>query len=154
MRATDFLFPSFLTGRAALGLLILRLVFGIGLALHGLHKIQSPGGMTGWMNQPGQPPAPVPGFLQAMAIVAEFGGGIALVVGCLTPAAALLVAINMATAIGMVHLNDPFVAAPGQSSSESAAGYLAVALLLLLTGPGAWSVDRYLWRPRVISSSV
>ena len=34
--------------------------------------------------------------------------------------------------------------AHGQSSFEPAAHYLAVALLLLFTGPGAWSLDALL----------
>ena len=35
------------------------------------------GGPFGWMG----PEAPVPGFLQGMAVLAEFGGGLALILG-------------------------------------------------------------------------
>jgi len=74
---------------------------------------------------------------------AEFFGGLALILGLLTPVAALSVAAVMLAAIGMAHLpaGHPFVNAPGQSSYESAAGYLAVVLLLTITGPGALSLD-------------
>jgi len=84
-----------------------------------------------------------PGFLQALAAVAEFFGGLALILGLLTPVAAFSVVLVMLAAIGMAHLpaGHPFVNAPGQSSYESAAGYLAVAVLLTITGPGALSLD-------------
>jgi hypothetical protein len=52
---------------ASVGLLVLRLVMGAAFILHGWGKIQSP---LSWM--PAE--APVPGFLQLLAAVAEFGG--------------------------------------------------------------------------------
>lgn len=129
-------FGDFIGGRAALGLLIVRIIFGIGLMLHGLPKIQNP---FGWMG----PNAPVPGFLQALAALSEFGGGIALALGLLTPLAMLGIISTMLVAIFTVHLpaGDPFVARGGGRSWELAAAYLGVALLVLLAGPGRWSLD-------------
>ena len=77
--------PSDLGGTAAVGLLILRLVAGAAIALHGWPKIQS---ATSWMG----PDAPVPGVLQLLAALAEFGGGICWVLGLLTPLASFDVA--------------------------------------------------------------
>jgi putative oxidoreductase len=136
-------FGSFVAGRGGVGLLLVRLVFGLALMLHGWQKIQSPGGPMGWMG----PDAPVPGVLQGLATLSEFGGGLAFVVGLLTPLAALGVVCTMLFAILMVHLKagQPFVGAPGKPSFESPAGYLAVALLLLITGPGTLSLDALLW---------
>ena len=138
----DWIFGNFVRGRGAAGLLIVRLVFGLGIMLHGWQKIQSPGGPFGWMPQQ----APVPGFLQGLATLAEFGGGLGIVLGLLTPLAALGLISNMLVALFMVHLPNghPFVGAHGQPSFEPAADYLAAALLLLLTGPGAWSLDALL----------
>lgn len=65
------IFGSFVGGRAGLGLLIIRIVFGLGILHHGWGKIQHP---FTWMG----PDAPVPGILQALAALSEFGGGIAL----------------------------------------------------------------------------
>jgi putative oxidoreductase len=130
------------TGRAAVGLLIVRVVFGAALMMHGWQKIQSPGGMFGWMRG-----SPVPPFLQGLAAFAEFGGGLAWILGLLTPLAALGVIVNMLVAILMVHRNDPFVGRPGSPSMETAALYLAAALLLLLAGAGAVSLDA-LWMRR------
>jgi putative oxidoreductase len=130
------IYGPFVAGRAALGLLIVRVVFGLGIAQHGWGKIQSP---FTWMG----PDAPVPGFLQALAALSEFGGGIALVLGLLTPLALTGLAITMIVAITTVHLKagDPFVARGGGRSYELAALYLAVSLLTLIAGPGRLSLD-------------
>ncbi len=134
-----WVFGNYVRGRGAAGLLIVRLVFGLGIMLHGWQKINSPGGPMGWMGEK----APVPAVFQGLATAAEFSGGLGILVGLLTPIAAFGLTCNMLVALCMVHLpkGDPFV---GKGGYESAAGYLAVALLVLLTGPGAWSLDA-LW---------
>src|SRR5207248_5761329 len=118
-------YPRFVSTPGNLGLLALRVVMGAAFVLHGWPKIQNP---LGWMG----PQAPVPGVLQALAAVAEFGGGLALVVGLLTPVAAFGILCTMVVAIGMVHgpADHPFVPTqPGGPSFELAAVYLAGALL-------------------------
>jgi putative oxidoreductase len=123
------------------GLLLLRLVVGAAFVLHGWPKIQSP---LGWMG----PEAAVPGVLQGLAALAEFGGGMALIAGFLTRLAALGIGTNMVVALAMVHLphGDPFVGKPGGRSYELAAVYLACAVVLLLLGPGRYSLDALLFR--------
>jgi putative oxidoreductase len=131
------------TVRASIGLLAIRLVAGTTLALHGWPKIQHP---LNWMGEK----ATVPGFFQACAALAEFGGGIALVLGFLTAIAGLGVVINMIVALALVHVpqGDPLVALKGGPAKEPALLYLAVGLLLVCTGPGAASIDRLLFAPR------
>jgi putative oxidoreductase len=123
------------------GLLLLRLVVGAAFLFHGWAKIQNP---RGWMG----PEASVPAILQALAAVAEFGGGMALIVGLLTRLASLGIATNMIVAVGMVHLphRDPFVSITGGRSYELAAVYLACAVLFLVLGPGRFSLDALLFR--------
>jgi putative oxidoreductase len=140
-----FLFPGFPAGRLGFGLLALRLVVGAAFLFHGWPKIQNP---LGWMDRP-EAPSGMPGVLQAAAALSEFGGGAALTLGLLTPLAALGLAATMVTAIGMVHLpkGDPFVPPPGWQggSWELAAVYLAAVTLLLMAGPGRFSLDALLF---------
>jgi putative oxidoreductase len=139
------IFPPFLSGKAAVGLLAVRLVVGAAFVLHGWPKIQSPGGPTGWMG----PDAPVPGFLQAAAAFSEFGGGLALVLGVLTPLASLGL---IATMTGALHHHitsgDPFINLKGGPSWELAGVYFAVSLMFLLVGPGRISIDALLFERR------
>jgi len=127
-------FAGFPGGTTGLGLLLVRLATGAAFIMHGLPKIQNP---TGWM-----PGGAVPGYLQLAAAVAEFGGGIALIVGLLTPVATLLLIGTMCVAIFQYHIpqGHPFVAV-GKPSFELALAYLANSLLLLLAGPGKLSLD-------------
>ncbi len=138
-----------LGGAGSVGMLVLRLVVGAAFLIHGWPKIQHP---TEWMNAAPTPPHP---YLQAAAAVAEFGGGISLILGFLTPLFAFLLACTMASAIGMAHLpaGDPFVAMnmrgqPYAPSFELAAAYFAVAVAVLFVGPGQFSLDWCLFGPR------
>ena len=141
------IFGPFIGGRAAGGLLLVRLVFGLGLVEHGWEKIQQP---FSWMQHM---TAPAPGWLQGLAALSEFGGGLAMIFGLVTPLAMLGIMCTMGYALLFVHFpqHQPYVASnPKMHGYESAAHYFIVALGLLLTGPGALSVDAYLFnRPPV-----
>jgi len=132
--------PLPLFARASLGLLILRIVVGLAFILHGYGKIQTP---FGWMG----PDAAIPGFLQAAAAISEFGGGIAWILGLLTPLACLGLACTMTVAVWThaVVLGDAFVPQGPGGSYELASVYLCVAILLLLAGPGRFSADRLIF---------
>ena len=125
-------------------LLIARLVTGAAFMIHGWPKIRNP---FGWMG----PDAFAPGFFQALAAISEFGGGLAWILGLLTPVASLGMACTMAVAFWThaVTRGDPFVA-KGGPSYELAAVYFCVALLFLAIGPGRISLDRlaFGWRER------
>lgn len=122
------------TAATSAGLLVLRLVMGAAFVIHGWGKIQSP---FSWMGD-----APIPGFLQALAAISEFGGGILLLLGLLTPLAALGILFTMAGALFIAHFpqGHPFVASGGPSF-ELPLVYLAAALLFLVAGPGRFSLD-------------
>ena len=130
------LWPNFVDGTPAIGLLFLRIVAGAALMIHGWDKIQNP---FGWMGEN----APVPGVLQALAALSEFGGGLALIVGFLTPLASLGIMSTMLGAYFVVHKGDPWIN-PGGSSFELASVYFLIAATLLLTGPGKLSMDALL----------
>jgi len=114
------------------GLLVMRIVSGFAFIYYGSGKIMNP---FGWMG----PDAPIPGVLQALAAVAEFGGGIAWILGFLTPLASLGLWITMSVAIfSHISRGDGFA-----NGFEHALDYWMVALLLMLSGPGRFSVDHW-----------
>jgi putative oxidoreductase len=141
------LFPIFIGGWGGLALLLVRLVMGLAFVQHGWPKIQNP---MGWMNAMGG--SSVPSFLQALAALAEFGGGIALILGLLTPLAAFGLVCQMIGALVLVHLpqGHPFVA-QGGPSFELALVYLVLAIVLIALGPGKWSLDALLFARRGLS---
>ncbi|MEZ5979981.1 MAG: DoxX family protein [Planctomycetota bacterium] len=131
-------------------LLLLRLVTGVAMAIHGYPKMFGFGenvefnGMK-WMGADSW----APGWLQFMAALAEFGGGIAIALGLLTRLSAFGMACTMGVAV-YTHAwikSDPFVANEG-GSYEKAAVYLAISLLLLAMGAGRHSADRALFGPK------
>ncbi|MES2803801.1 MAG: DoxX family protein [Bdellovibrionota bacterium] len=119
---------------ASAALLLVRLVAGIAMILHGWGKIQAP---FSWMG----PDAPVPGILQFLAALSEFGGGIALIFGLLTSLAMLGLAITMAVAVytHAIVKGDPFVGQGG--SYELASIYLVLAVMFIVVGPGKFALD-------------
>ncbi len=119
-------------------LFFVRLITGIAFVIHGKDKILSP---FSWM-----PGDTFPGILQALAALAEFGGGIALILGVLSHLAALGLVVTMIVAayFHAVVLGHPFVA-KGGPSFEPAMTYLLVTLLLTVLGPGRFSIDRRLF---------
>lgn len=125
------------TNAASAGLLLVRLVVGCAFILHGWGKIQNP---MEWMG----PEAPVPGILQMLAAISEFGGGIALILGLLMPLAMFGLAITMAVATFMhaVMMKDPFVpTGPGQTSYELALVFFTIMVMFMTVGPGKFSLD-------------
>lgn len=115
-------------------ILLVRLVVGIAMMMHGWGKIQTP---FSWMG----PEAPVPGIFQGLAALSEFGGGLAWVLGLLTPLASLGMLFTMAVAT-LFHATkgDPFVSTGGPSY-ELALLYLVLVVFMLFNGPGKISAD-------------
>lgn len=131
----------------SLGILPMRLVMGAAFILHGLPKIQN---LTTWMGTD----SGISGPLQAAAAIAEFGGGIALVLGLLTRLASVGIIGVMIGALMLVHIpqGDPFVAKSGSPSCELAAVYLSCAFLFLMVGAGRFSADALLLRRRAAAT--
>ena len=137
-----WLYPYAATPAASLGLLALRIVVGAAFIIHGWGKIQHP---TTWENHVLANPDPA--ALQVLAALAEFAGGIALILGLLTPLASLGILVNMCVAIFKVlpPWKVPFVNDPGQPSYELNLVYIVSMLVLLLAGPGRFSADAFLF---------
>lgn len=131
--------------RLALGLAVLRVVVGVVFLVHGYQKLFQMGipGVTGFFTQIG---APLPQLTAPLVSVLEFGGGLALILGLLTPVVAALLAADMLGAMLLVHLPNGFNAADG--GYEFVLTLLGASLALALTGPGAYALDRVLNRSR------
>lgn len=120
--------------RLSTSLLLLRVVFGVAMALHGWPKFQN---MTSWMG----PDAPIPTVLIALAAIAEFLGGIAVALGALTPIASFGVGCTMLVAAAFhISKGDPWINA-GAGAWEMAGIYLVISVVLFLVGPGRFSID-------------
>jgi putative oxidoreductase len=124
-------------------LLLLRLVVGTAFILHGWGKIQHPFSWAG-------PDSTIPGFFLFLAALSEFGGGIGLVLGLLTPlwSLGLICTMTVAVYMHMIVRHDPFVNLTGGMSYEPALGYLAIAILFLSFGPGKYSLDAKIFGER------
>jgi putative oxidoreductase len=126
----------------ALGLLILRLVVGLTVAAHGAQKLfgwWGGPGMNSWTQvvqklriRPAQPWAWI-------AALSEFGGGLSLALGLLSPLGSLAIVGAMVVAIATVHLSRGFWSTKG--GYEFNLSLIAGAVALALTGPGAYSFD-------------
>jgi putative oxidoreductase len=131
--------PLHLPNGTSLGLLFLRVLAGVAMMIHGWPKIQAP---LNWMG----PDSAIPGAFQALAALAEFGGGLAWILGLLMPLASFGMGCTMAVAVYFhaIVRGDPFVGQGG--SYELAAVYFVISVLFLLSGPGRYSVDHKLFR--------
>src|SRR4051812_3086932 len=126
MNFRRILYPSTTSTGADVALLVLRVICGVAFAMHGWGKIQHP---FNWMGEKAFAPAP----FQALAAIAEFGGGLAWIVGLLVPLASFGVACTMIVAIyslvAMYHA--PFVSPTGGMSAELPSAFLGIALVLM-----------------------
>ncbi len=124
------------------GLLLLRVVLGGILAVHGAQKLfgwfggHGISGTAGWLEAMGLRPARA---YAAMNGVAEFGGGALLALGLFTPLGAAAIAGVMLVAIATVHWKNGFFNTNG--GYEFNVLIVAAALALAFTGPGTISID-------------
>jgi putative oxidoreductase len=115
--------------------LLLRMVLGAIFIAHGFHKIS--GGMHELTNTVGRLGFPMPEAFAWAAALAEFLGGICVLVGLFTRWAALAIAIVMAVAVSKVRLHEGLV-----GGYEFPLTLLVVAIALALTGAGPVSLDK------------
>ena len=126
---------------ADLGLLILRVVVGLLVAAHGSQKLFGWFGGQGFAKSKGL----FGGYLRLrpafvwtlMGALSEFGGGLLLAVGLLSPLGSLGVIAAMTMAIATVHWGRWM----GEGGSEYPFTLLASALAAGLVGPGRFSLD-------------
>jgi putative oxidoreductase len=124
------------------GLLLIRVVLGGIMVAHGAQKLfgwfggHGLAGTAGWLESMGLMPARVYAAVNGLA---EFGGGVLLVVGLLTPLGAAAVVGVMLVAIATVHWKNGFFNTGG--GYEFNLLIVAAALGLAFTGAGEISID-------------
>lgn len=124
------------------GLLILRLVAGLTLAAHGAQKLFGWFGGTGisgtlqMQGRLGLKPAPL---WAGMVILGEFGGGLSVALGLLTPLGAAGMFAAMFMAIAKSHWKNGFW--NGKRGIEFPLQLLVIGLAVGIIGPGSYSLD-------------
>ena len=128
----SLLFHEFPDGRVGVGLLLLRAATGTVITWQGVR------GLTG---------TPDPGFATWIARLLEVAIGASIVAGFLTPvAAALLGLIAIGWGMSLVPIPQPFLF----PSKLLVSFFAAVAAVVVLLGPGAFSIDARLFGLREI----
>ncbi len=120
------------TSSVDLALLIARVSIGALMLVHGLSKIpmlsQSPVQFYDLMGLGGE-------LSLWLAILAEVGCSILVLLGLATRLAVIPLIVTMLVAVFVIHAADPFI------KQEMGLHYLLVYVVLLLTGAGKYSID-------------
>jgi len=149
----EILVPPVGSGLTGIGLLLLRLFTGLAFIRHGWPKLRN---LRTWATA-----MKTPEWLCFLSAASMFGGGIALVLGLLTPIAALAILVSMVYAMVLeIRSGFPFIAPDpyqipegdyagpmgvGEPPSwEKAAMYAVMSLVLILCGGGILSLDNLL----------
>ena len=125
------------SGSSDLGKLILRLALGVMFLLHGIDKIASgPADIIGLVEKAG-----MPGRVAYLVYVGEVTAPLMLIAGWWTRLAALVIAITMAFAVGLAHMDDLLtLTKQGGWALELQGMYFFTALALAFLGAGRFSV--------------
>lgn len=125
------------------GALAMRLVLGVSMIAHGYRKVIPAAGFHGGnafsaveRHSHFVASLGLPYWMGIVSALTEFVGGILLVLGLLTRAAAFLVSIDMLVALVMVTRHR------GYAGSEYPLALFALAMMLFFYGAGACSLDR------------
>ncbi len=126
------------------GLLVLRVGVGLMMLVHGWQKL------TGFSEMADSFPDPI-GMGSKLSLIAaigaEVGCSLLLILGLGTRLAVIPLAFTMLVALFVVHADDPW------QKKELAALYLLIYATLLLTGPGKFSIDSFIWRKRLAATT-
>lgn len=130
--------------------LAIRVVVGLGFAVHGYAKLSR--GVSGFENLLDYLQIPFPQLLAWIATITEFAGGILLIAGLLVTYVSIPLIITMLTALFSIHIkygfssirttgldgNGPLFGPPGYEINLL---YIAALIALMLTGSGRFSLD-------------
>ena len=127
-----------------IALLVLRVVVGGIVMQHGLLKLGLVGkggsvsGVAGWFNGMGMKPGM---FWALVAVAAEAGGGLLMVLGLGGPIGPGIVAGDLLVVTVVAHVPQGFWVGGGKAGWEFPLPIATAAFAVALLGAGAWSVD-------------
>jgi putative oxidoreductase len=123
--------------QAEIGLGIVRIVAGIIFMAHGYQKFFAMGipGVTAYFSGLG---IPVPGVAAPLVATVELLGGFLLAIGFFARFVAVPLAVDMATAIAVVHAKNGFF---GPKGIEFVLLLMTAAIAIAVAGSGAFSID-------------
>jgi putative oxidoreductase len=123
--------------RVGAALLLLRVFVGIAFIQHGSGKLMHPAEFSAEFG--------IPIWLALITMLTQLIGGTLLIIGALTPLAALGIAGTMIPAtIFLIQRGEPFIN-PAGHSWENSAFYLMAGICLALSGARRWSLDVWLF---------
>ena len=132
MRVLDRLQP--------LALLVVRLVLGIVMTTHGWHKVF--GGLQDTAQFVGS--LGLPAWLGYVASFTEFVGGLLILAGFFTRAAAFAICIDLAVAIWKVHWHNGIMGSSDHPGIELPLAVATLAFALIFFGGGPIALDHVL----------
>ena len=133
--------------RNSLALLLVRFPLGLDMFVHGYQKVTNIPGTMRYYDGLG-----VPHPLAWLAIIAEFCGGLGLMIGMLSRIAAFGVGCTMVVAVFLRHLPYGYLMNWHGGLPFGTEGYeyhtlaVGMALAVMLEGAGSFSIDRVLSR--------
>jgi len=130
----------FLDRLQPLALLIMRLAVGSIMVAHGYDKV------FGGLHHHAQIVAGLglPSWLGYVSSFTEFLGGLLMLAGFFTRAAALAVCINLSVAIWKVHFHNGLIGSPDHPGYEFPLAVAALAFALMFFGAGPIAIDHVL----------
>ncbi len=133
-RILRFLFPATrYTPQASLFLLALRVLFGVLLLLHGIAKLNDFTALSAVFPDPLGLGSRIS---LVLAIFAELFCSVGFIVGAFYRLALIPMIFTMCIALFVIHGSDPFAV------KELAVIYLSVFVLMYISGPGNYALDR------------
>ena len=123
-----------------LALLLIRFALGAIMVAHGYHKV------FGGLHHHAQMVAGMglPGWLGYVSAFTEFLGGLMILAGFFTRAAAGAVCVNLVVAIWKVHLHNGLIGSPDRPGYEFALAAATLAFALIFFGSGPIAIDHVL----------
>jgi putative oxidoreductase len=112
----------------------IRIMAGIALIVHGLHKFENLQGVQGFFTSVG-----IPAELALPIALLEVIGGILLIIGLLTRITSILFIIQM---IGFILVVKAEGGITGEGGLEVELLLMTISISLLLSGPGRISIER------------